>query len=225
MRVWLAAGAALAVAVACGDGDGDSGAGAAAGTAGEAGESGSGGMAGSAGSSGAGASSGSSGGGGFSGAAGSSGSGGSSCNDPGPEPNDTLPQATPVCSTPPCEISDCDGAGGTLTGVIGPGDVDLHAYFGNDKIGCIVNATATTKDTGYRLCVFVQCAGGAATELKSCKSGTKATGPGGLQGCCVEAPGSAEVQHNCPGLDDSAGVYMQIDQASACADYSVDYHF
>jgi hypothetical protein len=219
MRVWLGAGV-LAVVVACGS-DGDEGGGA-AGTAGLGGGAGAG---GSGGSSGAGASAGSGGVSGGAGAAGSSGSGGSICDDPGPEPNDTLPQATPTCSTPPCEISDCDGAGSTLTGTIGPADVDLHAYFGNDSLGCSVNATATTKDTGYRLCVFVQCAGGADTELQSCKSGSQATGPSGLQGCCVVAPGSAEVKHNCPGLDDSAGVYIQIDQASTCIDYSVDYHF
>jgi hypothetical protein len=224
MRVWLAAGV-LAVLSACGDdGDGEpgSGGGAAGSVAGTGATSGSSGSAGA----GAGGSAGAGGAGGSSGSAGSSGSGGSSCNDPGPEPNDTLPQATPTCSSPPCEITDCDGSGSTLTGVIGPGDVDLHAYFGNDNVGCIVNATATTKDAGYRLCVFLQCAGGAATEIQSCKSGSQqATGPGGLGGCCVEAPGTAEVQHNCPGLDESAGVYIQIDQASSCASYSVDYHF
>jgi hypothetical protein len=46
-----------------------------------------------------------------------------------------------------------------------------------------------------------------------------------MQGCCVQAPGSAEVQHNCPGLNESAGVYIQIDEATACTLYSVDYHY
>jgi hypothetical protein len=233
-------GLALTTLAACGsdDGGGD-GPGGSAGSSGAAGSGGSGGSGASGGSGGSGGTGGGAGDGGSggsagaSGAAGSAGTGGSAgsggtnnCNDPGPEPNDSLPQATPTCSAPPCEIDDCDGSGSTVTGTIGPDDVDLHAYFGNDNVGCQVNASVSTEDSGYRLCLFTQCADGAQTTLIACHEGsTQEAGPSGYQGCCVTAPGTVEVEHDCPGLDESAGVYIRIDEANACVDYSVDYHY
>ncbi|MEZ4224685.1 MAG: hypothetical protein R3B13_27285 [Polyangiaceae bacterium] len=166
--------------------------------------------------------------GGAGGLAGGAGSGGTTgCNDPGPEPNDTLPKATPVCSSPPCELSCKDDQGGTLTGVAAPGDVDLFTYFGNDTITCSVNPYAKTDDSGFRLCMWAQCADGKDTTIKTCGSGTATDGPGGLKGCCAQAPVALEIEHDCPGLtdNDSGAIYIQIDQASACTSYTVDYHF
>lgn len=157
---------------------------------------------------------------------GTGGTGGATCNDPGPEPNDTLPKATPICASPPCKITCSDSAGGTMTGVLSPGDVDLHTYFGEDKVTCVVNAVAKTADSGFRLCQFIQCADGKATTV-TCKKGTATTGPGGIEGCCTTAPGEVETDHDCPGItdDDSAAVYVQVDQANACIGYNVEYHF
>ncbi len=158
---------------------------------------------------------------------GAAGSGGGSCNDPGPEPNDTLPKATPVCSSAPCELSCKDTPLGTLTGVAAPGDVDLHTYFGNDTITCGVNPYAKTDDAGFRLCMWAQCKDGKTTTMKKCGNGTEMTGPGGLVGCCAQAPVELEIEHDCPGItdNDSAAIYIQIDQSSTCAGYTVDYHF
>lgn len=132
-----------------------------------------------------------------------------------------------MCSPAPCTIGCSDSAGGDFTGVLSPGDVDLFTYFGEDKVTCTVNAEASTLDSGFRLCIFAQCGGGKQTTITGCKKGTLTPGPGELQGCCAQAPAAVEIDHDCPGLtdDDSAAITMQVDQASACLDYTVAYHF
>ncbi len=170
---------------------------------------------------------GASGSGGAGGGTGGGGTGGGSCNDPGPEPNDTIPKATPVCSSVPCEIGCSDTPLGNLSGVAAPGDVDLFTYFGKDTISCSVNPYAKTDDAGFRLCMWAQCADGKATTIKKCGNGTATDGPGGLKGCCAQAPIELEIEHDCPGItdNDSGAIYMQVDQATACVSYSIDYHF
>ena len=210
--------------------------GAAGTTAGAAGMSGS---AGSAGASGTGGTAGAAGAAGMAGAAGSAGmagTGGMLCpNDMGPEPNDTEVIATPVCLMVPCEFDECDdsgstGNGGTLppaTGVIGPGDVDYWTFFGQDTLGfCTVNAAASTTDSGFELCMFAGCPNG--TNLNGCTQGVPAMSMIGIPGCCVTAPGTVELDHDCiasPNDNDSADVYIRISQANACTSYSVEYHF
>lgn len=140
------------------------------------------------------------------------------------EPNNSLPSATPLK-----EIDDCDGSGGSFKGVLsGQTDPDFFHYKGNDKVGCVVDATASTKSS-VRLCVFVACAAGT-TDLKSCKKGMRETSPGGVLGCCSDGPGEVVVEHTCPlvGTSDSADVYMRVDapgSGSACTEYDVAYHF
>ncbi|MEZ4224932.1 MAG: hypothetical protein R3B13_28525 [Polyangiaceae bacterium] len=214
----------------CGGGDAD--------TAPATGGASSGGGAGASGAGGAGASGGASGSGGAAGSSGSSGSsgsgGGNSCNDPGPEPNDSPALATPTCGTPPCDVGQCNddgspGYGGKLvaiTGTAGPGDTDVFRYDGKDTIGlCKVDAAAKTTDSGFRLCIFPSCQ--AATVLEGCTSGSMVD-MNGLKGCCINAPGEAAAAHHCEGTstgNDSAEVYVQIDQANSCVNYTVDYHF
>lgn len=232
--------AALSLSACGGDGDAASsagGAGGAAASGGSAGQAGSGGGGGggTAGASGAGAG-GQAGAAGAGGAAGSGGSGGTTCaNDPGPEPNDSEALASPVCASPPCAIGDCDDAGTTgyggklapFTGVVGPGDIDFWRFDGQDKLGfCQVNATAKTAEAGFRICIFPSCA--AATKLLGCTKGTMITSPNGIQGCCADAPGEVEAKHDCTGNptdNDSAEVFVRLDNATACTSYSVDYHF
>lgn len=170
---------------------------------------------------------GASGSGGTGGGTGGGGTGGGSCSDPGPEPNDTIPKATPVCSSAPCEIGCSDTPLGNLSGVAAPGDVDLFTYFGKDTISCSVNPYAKTDDAGFRLCMWAQCADGKTTTIKKCGNGTATDGPGGLKGCCAQAPVELEIEHDCPGItdNDSGAIYMQVDQATACVTYSIDYHF
>jgi hypothetical protein len=218
---WAAAsGLSVLLLAACGSDDGSGGEPGSGGTgaAGAAGSSGSGGGGGAAGS-------GDSGGSGGSAASGGSG-GDPNCNDPGPEPNDTVPKATPVCASPPCEIGCSNSAGGSVTGVLSSGDVDLHTYYGTDSITCIVNATTSTEDSGFRLCMFVRCKDGQDATIKSCKDGsTQETGPDGMVGCCAPAPTSFEIDHDCPGTDEASAVYLRVDEATACIGYTVDYHY
>ncbi len=147
------------------------------------------------------------------------------CTGSEAEPNNSLPSAVPLK-----EIDDCDGSGGTFKGVIAGGsDPDFFHYKGNDSFGCVVDASASTKTSGVRLCVFVSCGSGT-TELKSCKKGTKETSPGGVLGCCSNGPGEVQVEHGCPlvGTSDSADVYMRVDapgSGSMCTPYEVSYHF
>jgi hypothetical protein len=206
------------------------------GGSGGAGASSSGGVAGSAtggsagtssGGTGGGTGGGGTGGGTGGGGTGGGGTGGGTCSDPGPEPNDTIPKATPVCSSVPCELSCSDTPLGTLSGVAAPGDVDLFTYFGKDTVTCSVNPYAKTDDSGFRLCMWAQCADGKATTIKTCGKGTATDGPGGLKGCCAQAPVELEIEHDCPGItdNDSGGIYMQVDQSTTCASYTIDYHF
>ena len=176
--------------------------------------------------------------GGMAGMAGMAGAGGSGdvCGDLGPEPNETEALANPACGVAPCEASDCDkdgstGFGGPLapvTGTIGPGDTDFLRFKGKDKLGlCTVNAVATTKDSGFRLCAFAAC-DKSGTKLNGCSKGTIASSPNQLPGCCVEAPGTVELNHDCTSSatdDDSATIYIRVDEATVCSDYTVDYHF
>jgi hypothetical protein len=147
------------------------------------------------------------------------------CTEVEAEPNNSIPSAVALK-----EIDDCDGSGGTLKGMVAGGtDPDFFHYKGNDKFGCVVDATASTKTAGVRLCVFVSCASGT-TELKSCKKGMKETSPGGVLGCCSSGPGEVVVEHGCPlvGSSDSADVYIRVDapgSGSMCTPYDVDYHF
>lgn len=141
------------------------------------------------------------------------------------EPNNSIPSASILK-----EIDDCDGSGGSFKGVVAGGsDADFFTYKGNDTTLCRTDVTASTKTAGVRLCAFVSCAAGT-TEIKNCVKGTKATSPGGVNGCCADGPGDVEVEHTCPlvGADDSAQIYMRVDapgSAAMCTNYEVTYHF
>jgi len=216
-------------------GAGASGGGAASGGGGASGGAGGHGAGGSSGSGGLGGAAGTGGGsGGLAGAGGSGGSGGG-CTDPGPEPNDSIVLAIPACGTPACEIGDCNdqgssGYGGpkpTIQGVVSKVDSDHFRFDGQDKLGlCQVDPAAKTKDSGFRLCLFVKCVEGA-TKVSACPGGL-AVDTSGAPGCCTYAPGEVKIDYDCSGSikdDDSARVVVRIDKATACTPYSVDYHF
>ncbi len=211
------------------------GAGGSAGASGTGGGAGADGGAGASGSAGGGGTAGVSGASGAAGTAGAAGAGGS-CFDPGPEPNNNQPLASPACGTTPCDVTDCDSTGslyfgGPLDpalGTLSPGDVDWFHFHGKDTVGiCQVDVTADTPDSGFRLCAFVAC-DVSTTQNVTCTTGTPATSPIGQKGCCIDAPGTLEVAHDCGSSatdDDSATVYLRVDQATMCTDYLVDYHF
>ncbi len=140
------------------------------------------------------------------------------------EPNDSRPTAAPLK-----DINDCDGSGGSFSGIVAGGtDQDWWSYKGSDTFGCVVDATAGSGSAGIRVCIFARCLDGS-TAFKSCKKGTTITLSGGEQGCCGEGGTNAQIEHSCTlvGTDDSATVSMRIDApgATACTSYKVDYHF
>ncbi len=248
------AAAAAALVVGCGSGNNNfaattAGSGGAAagsgGTAGSAGSAGSAGTAGTAGSdagtAGAGGTAGTDGGtagaggnsaGGNGGAGGSSagGSGGSSaggsggsggsCTDNGDEPNETRSGATALSSV------SCGGSSRTHNAVAAmSSDVDWYSATGVGGTLCAANAKAQVNQSNLRVCVFVKCTSGSTT--RTCAQGTKAT-DGGLDGCC-KTGGAAEATVKCSGItnDQSANVYIRVDQPSgnACTDYKLTYSY
>jgi hypothetical protein len=123
-------------------------------------------------------------------------------------------------------INDCDGSGGSITGIIESGtDVDFFTYAGSDTFGCTVDPTMLGPTT-MRLCVFAKCTSGTSTTFKSCMKGIKTT-ISGIDGCCGD--GGAQIDYTCPalGTDDSATIWMSVDSkgAGVCLPYTVTYHF
>jgi len=161
-----------------------------------------------------------------SGAGGAGGQGGS-CVDIGlGEPNEGEEVAFALSGEP---IEDCDGDGGMITGVIGPGDTDWFTYVGNDTLGCVVDATRSfSSDAPLRLCKFVRCVDNGATTSFSCPGGTvSATSPGGRDGCCGTSGFDID-DINCSGtLDEDAEVLIRVDRESGtgCTSYSLSYHY
>ncbi len=167
-------------------------------------------------------------------AGGAGGKAGGACDDDGPEPNDSEALASPACGAP-CEIGDKDtdgsaaygGSHKSISGTAVPGDTDYFVFHGKDALGNQVDPSAKTGQSGFRLCVFTSCSTGTTDSFK-CTAGTQVTSPGGLDGCCATAPAEVRSDHDCKGSltdDDSAEVLIRIDQANACVDYLVDFHF
>jgi hypothetical protein len=151
----------------------------------------------------------------------STGSGQPACDDTGQaEPNDGEGSAGDIGV-----LDDCDGSGGYLEGVLSGNDVDWYTYQGNDGFGCVVDASRSIESDGeVRVCQFFDCSG----EMVDigCPEGTAAeTSPEGRNGCCSQDP--FEVGIDCPGLNDSANVYVRVDKppAYACVHYTLTLHY
>jgi hypothetical protein len=148
-------------------------------------------------------------------------SSGSVCNDSGPgEPNDSEGSASNLG-----ELDDCDASGGYLDGVLAGDDVDWYVYHGGDAFGCMVDPSREIEaDGGYRVCKFVSCDSGEGTV--TCPAGTSAeTSPDGRSGCCAQQ--AFELTIDCPGLTDSASVYVRVDKPPAydCVNYKLTIHY
>lgn len=142
------------------------------------------------------------------------------CNDPGPEPNDGLAQATYLGT-----IDDCDSSVMSFSGVLGDNDVDWFEYDGTDVSFCSVNPSRTiTADAQVRLCKYPTCVQG--TPEFTCPAGTSQDSTGGLLGCC--STGEVSFGFGCSGtISDDATVYLRIDKPSgfSCVSYSVSFHY
>ncbi|MEZ4439081.1 MAG: hypothetical protein R3B72_08330 [Polyangiaceae bacterium] len=150
----------------------------------------------------------------------SSSSSGMPCNDPGPEPNDTLATATYLGS-----IDDCNGSGLTFQGVLDGDDVDWFTYDAADVSFCSVDPyRELVADSQVRLCKYLDCVSG--TTQVTCPSGTSTSTASGLDGCCGTSPFTVDV--NCTGtLSDDTTVYFRIDKPSgfSCVSYSGSFHY
>lgn len=135
------------------------------------------------------------------------------------------PNATEILGTPLGTIDDCDSSGSSVHGVsAGVGDVDWMVFHGTDTFGCSVDPTLSINATGVRLCAFALCDDGT-TTIQNCNGATAATSPAGTHGCCTTTK-NLSVQINCSGTNDSAAIFMRVDQTeNQCVAYDVAYHF
>lgn len=144
------------------------------------------------------------------------------CEDYGPEPHETQQAAYSLG-----QITDADSSGSYVCGtIVGADDVDWYQYSGYDALFNQVDPTRTLvaeSDAG-RLCVYLQCDKGGTTVVCDAKD-TPDTAPMGQQGCC--GTGTVSPYLDCGGLDDSATVWIRVDNPDglACIPYRVDYHY
>lgn len=147
---------------------------------------------------------------------------GDACEDFGAEPHETQATAHSLG-----EITDADASGSFACGtVVGGGDVDWYTFSGVDAFLNMVDPSRTlvTENDAGRLCVYLQCDNGQTTV--SCGANDTAdTAPLGQKGCC--GYGTVSPGLNCAGLDDSAKVWIKVDNPDmlACVPYRLDYHF
>jgi hypothetical protein len=135
------------------------------------------------------------------------------------------PNASEILATPLGIIDDCDSSGSSVHGVSsGTGDVDWMVFHGTDTFGCSVDPTLSINATGVRLCAFALCDDGT-TTIQNCNGATAATSPAGTHGCCTNTK-NLSVQINCSGTNDSAAIYVRVDQTqNQCVAYDVAYHY
>jgi hypothetical protein len=145
------------------------------------------------------------------------------CNQADIEPNGTIATARPLAAT-----RDCDKNGNKIHGTIsGAGDVDYFHFHGADTPFCDVNPSATIDIGGVHLCMYAAC--DSPTGSVSCGAGTLDTAPpaGVAGGCCIDGPATLDMSVNCPGIDDSATMYLRASAigATVCKTYTITYHY
>ena len=145
------------------------------------------------------------------------------CGGDAHEPNET--EATAAFLG---DISDDDDDGSSFGAILaGAQDVDWFYYTGTDEFLSVVDPVRElTTDGGLRMCKFAECTDGGSsqTEVDCVGDATAETSAGGRPGCC--APGSVEIDVNCPGIDDDASIYIRVDQGQeVCVSYTVEFHY
>ena len=156
------------------------------------------------------------------------------CPDTGPgEPNNNT-QATAFSFG---QISDSDGSGKLVCGVVKGADVDWYMYTGIDGFLSVVDRVfqAWSSDDTVKLCFYFQClAGTASFSCNAAKGEQASTAPNGAPGCCVEktfslgsyvGPGSS---FDCAGVgDDDANVWMSVERINGgeCVPYALGFHY
>ncbi len=145
------------------------------------------------------------------------------------EPNDSAGTAWKLARR---KLDDCDtdSVPATVSGVIsGADDVDWYWYEGDDGLGPCVDPgrSLTQSESGIRICKFLECKVGN-TEF-DCPPGTSTAQHDGRDGCCGTTDFDL-ADLNCTGtLDDSANVYIRLDQPGAtdatCNAYTLSVDF
>jgi hypothetical protein len=147
-------------------------------------------------------------------------SSGMPCNDPGPEPNNNIGQATYLGA-----IDDCDSSELTFSGVLGDNDVDWFVYDASDDFLCAVGPDRTISADGQiRLCKYPTCVNG--TPDFTCPGDTSPDMSNGLSGCCSTSQITMDL--DCLGFtSDDAIIYLRIDKPGgfSCVSYSGTFHF
>jgi hypothetical protein len=143
------------------------------------------------------------------------------CEDPGSEPHENQETAQNLG-----QITDADASGSYLCGALkGANDVDWYTYFGKDALLNQVDPSRSFyAQVGVgRVCVYLECNNGSTTV--GCNGAANDVSPLGQQGC--RASDVVKPYLNCDGLDDSARVWIRVDnpQALACVPYELAYHF
>ncbi len=127
------------------------------------------------------------------------------------------------------DTDDCDGAGGTIKGVMnGAVDVDFYEFHVKDSFFCEANPHFQTSAEALEVCVFVKCDNSGTTTIKGCGSGAPKTSAIGDPGCCFATPGTMDFGYGCSGFidPDSATFFVKVSQPAGdkCEPYSISYH-
>ena len=141
------------------------------------------------------------------------------------EPNNVEDEAKKVPN-----ITDDDSAGGIIESILaGQDDVDWFAYMGSDVAFAYVDpAGGLDADMELQLCLFVSCLTGPNPSL-GCPGAIYDESPDYLLPGCCNVGGSTfvSIDLDCVGDDDSAYVFMRVDQGhdDICVPYEITYHF
>jgi len=124
------------------------------------------------------------------------------------------------------EISDADASGSFVCAVLdGADDVDWYTYKGDDAFLNFVDPTREViSKQNHRICVYLTCDNGQ-PQVGCGGDETKDTAPMGQTGCC--GVGNVSPSLNCQGTDDSATIWIKIENVDglACVPYELKYHF
>lgn len=124
------------------------------------------------------------------------------------------------------DTSDAQNTPITVKGIMnGPVDIDFYRLKVADTAGHLLQPDLQTPTSGIEMCVFVKCPSGASNVTCSAPA-VKKTSDIGTVGCCAAGPSSASPSWNCPGLNDSAELFIRITQTGdKCLPYSFSYAF
>ncbi|MBC8074139.1 MAG: hypothetical protein IAG13_37815 [Deltaproteobacteria bacterium] len=156
---------------------------------------------------------------------------------------DDVCEASEICAVDGYEPNDSEAEAYDL-GILGDGDdalsivgtldhaddEDWFTYAGEDNLGIgpgVAPGRELGANGGLRLCKFLECPSGIENTEVTCPAGSDlAQSSAGRPGCCSDAS-IAMPDFNCSGgVDDSAQVYIRLDNAEAqCVDWSVSYEY